>query len=147
MVKHTEKPEHGFKNQSPVADPVGVENGAEQLATLGQAALMWRKFRKHRLAMVGGVITLVFYVVVLLAEFLAPYPTDQYFSNYPYAPPQRIRLFHETESGTRWLPHVLGYQVTVDTESFAREFVPDSEQVIPIGLFVRGAEYEWLGII
>lgn len=125
----------------------GPGDDASRTATLGQTALMWRKFRKHRLAMVGGVITIILYLVVLFAEFLAPYATATYFADFPYAPPQRIRLFHETERGTRFQPHVLGYQVTIDPESYAREFVPDPDQVIPIGLFVKGEEYKWLGII
>ncbi len=131
----------------PEASQAPVQDSGNQTATLGQAALMWRKFRKHRLAMIGGVITIFLYIVVIFAEFLAPYETTRYFSNLPFAPPQRIRFFHETDDGTRFQPHVLGYTVTVDPESFAREFVPDPEQVIPIGLFVQGDEYKWLGLI
>jgi len=108
---------------------------------------MWRKFRKHHLAMVGGVITLVLYFVVIFAEFLAPYTTSQYFPNLPFAPPQRIRLFHETEEGARFRPHVLGYQVTIDEESYAREFVTDPEDIVPVRLFAKGTEYQLFGFI
>ena len=38
-----------------------------------QWTLMWRKFRKHRLAMLGGSVTILIYLVVLFAEFLAPF--------------------------------------------------------------------------
>ena len=147
MEQRPERTEQQLGGSSPRAVQTETQSEARRKATLGQGALMWRKFRKHRLAMIGGVVTIILYVVVLLAEFLAPYPTTQYFPDLPYAPPQRIRLFHETEQGTRFQPHVLGYQVTIDAESYAREFVPDPDQVVPIGLFVRGAEYTWLGLI
>ena len=41
------------------------------MAIATQAQLMWRRFRKHRLAMAGAVAVILFYLVVLLAEFLA----------------------------------------------------------------------------
>lgn len=126
---------------------IQISTRAQQRATLGQGALMWRKFRKHRLAMVGGVITAILYFVVIFAEFLAPYTTARYFPDLPFAPPQRIRLFHEIEGETRFQPHVLGYQVTIDTESFARTFAPDPEQIVPVRLFARGTEYRLFGLI
>ena len=37
------------------------------MAIATQAQLMWRRFRKHRLAMAGAVAVILFYLVVLLA--------------------------------------------------------------------------------
>lgn len=51
------------------------------------------------------------------------------------------------EGETRFQLHVLGYQVTVDTESFAREFVPDPEQIVPVRLFAQGSEYRLFGFL
>ena len=138
MNQRLETQKQQLDDSSSTTQQPPVSDGAKQTATLGQTALMWRKFRKHKLAMIGGIITILFYLIVIFAEFLAPYETTRYFPDYPFAPPQRLRFFHETEDGTRFQPHVLGYKVTVDPESFAREFVPDPEQVIPVGLFVQG---------
>ena len=38
-----------------------------------QWQLMWIKFKKHRLALVGAIIVLLFYLVAIFAEFLTPY--------------------------------------------------------------------------
>ena len=36
-----------------------------------QWQLMWRKFRKHRLAILGGVVLAVMYIMALFCEFIA----------------------------------------------------------------------------
>jgi peptide/nickel transport system permease protein len=128
-------------------EPIPSSARAQQRATLGQGALMWRKFRKHHLAMAGGIIIVGLYLVVIFAEFLAPYTTARYFPDLPFAPPQSIRFFHDAEGETRFQPHVLGYEVTIDTESFARTFVPDPEHIVPVRLFARGSEYRLFGLI
>ncbi|NDJ53484.1 MAG: ABC transporter permease [Chloroflexi bacterium] len=48
---------------------------AETLLTteeLSQFQIVWRRFRKHRLALIGGVIVIFFVSVALLADVLAP---------------------------------------------------------------------------
>ena len=46
---------------------LGPDEGANILVA-SQWTLMWRKFRRHRLAMVGGTVTILIYLVVLFAE-------------------------------------------------------------------------------
>ena len=38
-----------------------------------QTALMWRRFKRHRLALVSLWIVALFYLIAILAEFLAPH--------------------------------------------------------------------------
>ena len=57
---------------------------------------MWWRFRKHRLAMVGALVVIVFYLVVLLAEFLAYADPEASDAQRGLMAPQRIHLF-------RWL--------------------------------------------
>lgn len=124
--------------------PVAAE---PRVVVASQWRLMWWKFKKHKLAVAGGVVTLLIYLVAIFADFLAPFPTDAYSASYTYAPPQRLHLFERNEEGLRFLPHVKGYQVTLDPATFRRTFVVDESQVIPVGLFVQGAPYRFLGLI
>lgn len=39
--------------------------------------IVWRRFKKHRLALVGGIIILVFYTVAILAPVVAPYDPEE----------------------------------------------------------------------
>jgi multidrug efflux pump subunit AcrB len=61
------------------ADTTSVSQVAEtpvesRVEVAGQWQLMWWKFRKHKLAMAGGIVTILVYLVAIFAEFLAPYP-------------------------------------------------------------------------
>lgn len=58
-----------------------------------QFGLMWRRFKRHKLALVSLWVVGLFYLVALLAEFLAPVDPGHYSARYTYAPPQgRISL-------------------------------------------------------
>ncbi len=105
---------------------------------------MWWKFRKDRLAVVGGIVVILTYLVAINAEFFAPKLSVWYDKNYVYAPPQGIRFFHEG----RWQgPFVYGYSFVRDPRSLKRMFSVDRETQIPIRLFVKGEPYKWLGFI
>ncbi|HWU36914.1 MAG TPA: hypothetical protein VN203_04645, partial [Candidatus Acidoferrum sp.] len=76
----------------------------ERISVATQWQLMWWRFRKHRLAMAGTVVVLLFYLVVVLADFLAysnPLASEAQRS---LLPPQGIHWF---DNG-RLAPHVYG---------------------------------------
>lgn len=130
-----------------VVDIAGADEAAvvrkEGAERAGAWTLAWWKFRRHRLAVAGGVVVILIYLVAAFAEFLAPQGPGDYSARYTYAPPQRLHL--STEGGLGL--HVNGYKVSVNPESFAREFVIDPESRIPVGLFVKGAPYRMWGLI
>ncbi|HXF64392.1 MAG TPA: ABC transporter permease [Caldilineaceae bacterium] len=127
-------------------EPIESASAENRIYVASQWTLMWRKFRKHKLAMVGGVVTLLIYWVALFAEFLAPFASDAFSAQYTYAPPQPLHLFLETEEGRRFFPHVNGYKVEVDQAALRRTFVVDEEQIIPVQFFARGAPYKLWGL-
>ncbi len=126
-----------------------IRQAENRLQVANQWQLMWWRFRKHRVAMVATVITILIYLVVIFAEFLASVPRDHYAADYTFAPPQRVRFIHVDETGNRsFLPHVLGYTVEIEPQALRRVFVSNEEDVIPLGLFVKGLEpYKILGFI
>lgn len=127
-------------------DPGLVEEDS-RVEVAGYWTLVWWRFRKHKLAVAGGIVTVLIYLVALFADFLAPFDAVQTASRYTYAPPQPLHLLERTDDGVRWRPHVLGYDVEIDREAFRRTFVVDEETVIPVGLFVKGASYKLFGLI
>jgi peptide/nickel transport system permease protein len=106
-----------------------------------QWTLMWWRFKKHKLAMAGGIFTIILYLIAIFAEFLAPFPPDMTNTEATYAPPQTLILFDETGFN----PHVLGYSVEIDPVALRRTFVVDPEVKIPVRLFTQGFAYEVLG--
>ena len=55
--------------------------------------MIWRRFRRNRAAMAGGFIVILYYLVALFANFIAPYSLSTRFIQQIYLPPQRIHLF------------------------------------------------------
>jgi peptide/nickel transport system permease protein len=130
----------------PAAPNSSQPDAEAKILVASQWKLMWRKFRKHRLAMVGATVTLLIYLAVLFVEFLAPFPGDAFSSQYTYAPPQPLHLFDRTPEGRRFSPYVNGYSVKLDPVALRRDFVVDEEVKIPVELFVHGAPYKLLGL-
>lgn len=116
---------------------------ADSIARAGQWRLMRRRLMRHRLGVIGGVMTAALYIVVLFVEFFAPYPPGDYTARNSFAPPQAIRFF--TDEGFQ--PHVLGQTRRVDYDTGQRIFTTDPDDVIPVGLFVKGYDYRVLGLI
>jgi peptide/nickel transport system permease protein len=129
----------------PVARPAAEPEPAVSVASQWQ--LMWWRFRKHRLAMVGGVVTIAIYLVALFAEFLAPFDPEAYSARYTYAPPQRLHFFDRTESGIVFRPHVYGYRVTLDEQALRRTFAIDESTRYDVRLLATGAPYRLFGLI
>lgn len=113
-----------------------------ELARAGPWKLAWWKFKQHKLAMVGGVVVILIYLVAIFAEFLAPYPSSHYNARYTYAPPQQLQIW----DGERLGLFVNDYGVEINPDSFAREFVIDPDSYIPVGFFVRGESYRMWGL-
>jgi peptide/nickel transport system permease protein len=108
-----------------------------------QWQLMWWRFRRHKVAMAGGIVTILIYLVALFAEFLAPFSVAAYSSKYLYAPPQRLYFF---DNG-RFDMHVFGFISTVDPVAFRRTFEVDTSQKIKVRFFVDGEPYKLFGLI
>ncbi len=115
----------------------------EQIAVATQWQLMWWRFRKHKLAMAGGVALIVFYLVVLMADFLAYSDPGASEAQRSLMAPQPI---HWTDNG-QFSPYVYGIKGTRDPKTFKRVYVPDPETKIPVRVFAQGFEYKWLGLI
>ena len=118
------------------------EAATENYYIASQWQLIWRKFRKHKLAMVSGAVLLLLYGSAIFADFIAPYPQNQR-SSYRNAPPQVLRLVTSEHTG----PHVYGYRQYNDARTLRIIFTEDKTQVQPVKFFVHGYEYSLLGLV
>ncbi|AIC31276.1 dipeptide/oligopeptide ABC transporter permease protein (plasmid) [Rhizobium etli bv. phaseoli str. IE4803] len=115
-------------------------------AVAGQWKLIWRRFRRHRLALGAGVVILLIYLVALFAEVIAPVSSQTYDSRYTYAPPQQLRFAGYDAAGRFHPLYVNGYSMKVDPIALSRTYVPDPAVVIPVGFFVKGEPYQLWGL-
>ena len=79
-------------------DPAEVERlspDQERFYTASQWQLMWWKFRRHKMALVGAGVVLGLYLVAIFVEPLAPYDPEQQDVRFAYhlAESTRGRVF------------------------------------------------------
>ncbi|MDD9741076.1 ABC transporter permease [Marinovum sp. SP66] len=130
------------------AAEVQAAESVKSPALLGPWALMWRQFRRHKVAWVSLYIVGFIYFVALFGEFLAPANYLDTNTRAPFAPPQGIHFFTEGEDGGRdFQLHARGLKMEIDREAMRRHFVEDPSKVIPLGFFVEGYEYKLLWLI
>ena len=123
-------------------DPLSIEKlTAAQADTYlaSQWTLMWRKFKRHRLAVWSLGILAIMYTGILFTEVIAPYDNQTRNIDYIYAPPQRLHLFHD---GRFVGPFVYGYTYKLNLENLKREYTPDTTKVQPIRFLCQGDPYE-----
>ncbi len=101
----------------------------------------WQKLKKNPLARFGALLLLLFYLAVIVADFVAPY--DPYVSqpNGSLLPPTEI-YWRNQQTGELIGPHV--YPTTqgpTDLETGERELRVDWQNPSPIRLFVRDSAY------
>jgi len=107
-----------------------------------QWRMMWRKFIRNRIAVIGGTVILLFYLTALFADFVAPYTLKQRMTAYSFLSPQRIYFFAEG----RFQPFVYGLKGSRDPKTLMKIYVPDSEKRIPIRFFIHGEPYKLMGL-
>ena len=112
----------------------------ERLYLASQWQLIYRKFKQHRLAMVGTVVLAVLYVVSAFAEFISPYDILER-SKLRYSPPSRIRVIDD--GGRLHLrPFVYGMVKQRDPETWEIGYTEDTSERYPIRLFTVGTSYK-----
>ena len=134
-------------NEHDLSDDVVIPHGDARVLVASQWQLIWWRFRRHKLALVSGIIILIIYLIVLLAEFIAPYDPGDYIARYTYAPPQTLYLFDTTNGQLSFDPYVNDYTVEIDQQALRRTFVIDPETRIPVRFFVHSWSYKLFGLI
>jgi peptide/nickel transport system permease protein len=112
----------------------------ERFYRASQWQIMWWKFRRHRIAVISGVILLLFYASTLVSEVIAPYELHSRDSRHIYAPPQALHLFHE---GRFVGPFVYAYSMHLNMTTLKREYRADPSRIQPLRFFCRGDAYKF----
>ncbi|GAB5603843.1 ABC transporter permease [Thermus sp. FJN-A] len=111
-------------------------------ATSLRTNLVLQRFRKHRLAVWGGRILLVLYLMAAFAGFFSPYDPN-YYELYPpkgYHPPTPIRVV-DPETGKLTRPFVYATRRSIDPVSLQPRYEEDPSQgKFYIRFFVRTPE-------
>jgi peptide/nickel transport system permease protein len=104
--------------------------------------MLW-KLKRHRVAVVAGIILAVMYGSTLISEIIAPYRLHSRHTDFIYAPPQEIRWFHE---GKFVGPFTYDLKRTLNMETLKREYSEDTSQPRPMRFLCSGDPYRFWGL-
>ena len=135
-----------MESNTPQTPPVERQDitAEEKIYVASQWQLMWWRFRKHKMAIVGGIILILFYIVTLFWEFLAPYDPLRYDVKFAFAKPQ-LPIFIDRQ-GFHFPPYVYALKPRRDPETLAMVFDLDKEKKLPLRFLVHGDKYKFWGI-
>jgi peptide/nickel transport system permease protein len=109
-------------------------------------SLVWWKFKRNRVAVLGGVILIAFYFsFVVVPEFFSPYAL-QHISDYVEASPTKLH-FIDSAGKFHLQPFVYGMTRKIDVVKRTRIYVEDTTVMYPVSLFVHGDPYKLIGLI
>jgi peptide/nickel transport system permease protein len=110
-----------------------------------QFQLMWWRFRKNRIAVVGTAVYFFFIFIAIFAEFVSPTTKQFRDTSYTYGPPQKVH-FVDDQGKFHLRPFVYGIKSTLNQETFEWEIIEDKSERLPIRFFVEGETYEFWGL-
>jgi len=114
----------------------------ERISVASQRQLIWWRFRKHKLAMVGAVIVAFFYLVALFGDFLSTSDPNASEGQRSLMPPQSVHVIQ----GGSFSPHVYEVVGQRDPVTLQRTYAVDPTRPVPVRLFAHGYEYKFLGL-
>jgi peptide/nickel transport system permease protein len=104
----------------------------------------WQKLKHNPLARFGAILLLIFYVVVIFADFVAPYNPYASQLDGSLLPPTTIYWrSQEGASQGEWIgPHVYSTtQSKTDLETGDRKLIVDYKNPSPVSFFAKGEPY------
>jgi peptide/nickel transport system permease protein len=105
---------------------------------------VWRRFCRHRLALASLWVLVLLYGLCALGEALVSSSAYEQQTDLAYTPPQGIHLIAD---GGLVRPYTYAVTKTLNTETFELEYTLDTDARIPLGLFVTGPVYRFLGLV
>jgi peptide/nickel transport system permease protein len=131
----------------PVTPPTGAAKvGDIRYYTASQFQLMWWKFKKHRLALIGSALLGFFIFIAFFAEFLSPYTPTARTPDYLFGRPQ-ILHFVDAEGKFHLRPFTYALTALMDPKTFLLEVKEDTSKPWPVYFFVKGEPYKMWGVI
>jgi len=125
--------------------PVNTKIIDDDYEVASQWKLMWWKFKKHKLAIISAPVLTLLIIIAAFSEFLSPHLPLERFSEYKYAPPQKLYFIHP-EDGFSFRPFVCDLKQETDEKTFRRTFAEDTTKTHPVHFFVKGKEYKFWGL-
>jgi peptide/nickel transport system permease protein len=112
----------------------------------GYATLVWRRFRRSTMGMIGLVLVSLLFIMAIFADFFAPMDPNR--AQLPFASPDQI-TFADPSGNFSLIPYIypIGDTGEFDPVTFQPLTGPQLDNPTPTGFFVQGYEYRILWFI
>jgi peptide/nickel transport system permease protein len=117
----------------------------KDIYTASQAKLIAMRFFRHKLALIGLVVLMLFYVSAIFAPFLTVNDPAKCFDAYTYCFPQTIRFWDDKGFSFRPFYYKLGKER--DPITLAMKYKLDTTERVYLSFFGRGYAYKLFGLI
>ncbi|NDJ61727.1 MAG: ABC transporter permease [Chloroflexi bacterium] len=136
------------RTATPQTSPVSSRKPPRQetFYTASQWRLIWWRFRRHRLAVVGTTVLIILILMAVFADFVAPLSPTSRSTTYVLGPPM-IPVFIDDEGEFHFPPIIYGVTTERNEETLRREPKLDTSVERPLHFFVEGEPYRLWGII
>jgi peptide/nickel transport system permease protein len=118
----------------------------ESFYTASQSKLIFMRFLKHHLAIIGLVTLIFFYLTAIFAPFLTPNDPQAYFDDYLYSPPQLPR-FRDEKVAFSAVPFYYVLERERDPVTLQMKYKFNTDKRLYVEFFSKGYEYKLLGLI
>ena len=108
--------------------------------------LVWRRFRRSSVSIIGALMVLILVILAIFADFFSPTSISTIDLQASFIPPQRVHFF-DTEGKFHLRPFVYNYVYTLDPVTFQVKWVEDQSQAYEIKFLVQGPAYKLFGLI
>ena len=108
--------------------------------------LVWRRFRRSPVSVVGALMVLTLVILAVFADFFSPTSISTIDLQASFIPPQKIHFF-DTEGNFHLRPFVYNYVYTLDPVTFQVKWAEDQTKAYEIKFLVQGPAYKLFGLI
>jgi peptide/nickel transport system permease protein len=108
--------------------------------------LVWRRFRRSPVSIIGALMVLMLVILAIFADFFSPTSISTIDLQASFIPPQRVHFF-DAEGKFHLRPFVYNYVYTLDPATFQVMWVEDQSQAYEIKFLVQGPAYKLFGLI
>jgi peptide/nickel transport system permease protein len=116
----------------------------ERIYVATQWQLIWWRFRKHKLGLIGSALLIIMYAGAVFCDFFCTMDPQER-SEFLYCPPQGIQF--RDENGTWVKPFVYGLDRSNEPVTLRRIYTRNPEVKYPVNFFAEGYPYKMLGFI
>jgi peptide/nickel transport system permease protein len=127
--------------------PVAVVNEPTVLYEASESyfQLVWRRFRRSTVSIVGAGMVLTLVMLAVFADFFSPTSLSQLDLKQSFIPPQQVH-FIDKDGTFHFRPFVYNFTYTLNPKTFQVYWAEDTTKPYEIQFFVQGVGYKFLGL-